>query len=84
MIKEYSFNTGVRPLDFNPPAGMAFKKGFRNSGNGVYVIPFTCEEVPTGFKLEFATDTFIEEEDNLIRREILTGGLNSKYAYFKK
>lgn len=84
MIKEYVFNTGVKPFDHNPPAAMAFMKGFRDSGNGVYVIPFTCEEVPNNFKLEMATDNMIEENENLIRREILSGNLISKYAYFKK
>lgn len=84
LIKEYTFNTGVRPFDHNPPAGMAFIEGFRDSGNGVYVIPFTCEEVPSNFKFSFAANTFYEDSEDLLRREILSGKLLSKYAYFKK
>ena len=84
MTKEYVFNTGVKPFDHNPPASMAFMKGFRDSGNGVYVIPFTCEEVPSEFKFDFATDMLLEEGNSLIRREILSGNILSKYAYFSK
>lgn len=83
-IKEYRFNTGVRPYDYNPPAGMTFMEGFRDSGNGVYVIPFTCEKVPNNFKVSFASDILHEENENLLRREILSGRLLSKYVYFKK
>ncbi len=86
MIKEYQFNTGVKPFDFNPHAGMAFMDGFRDSGNGVYVIPFTCEEVPENYKFLLACDSLdylINQEDYLIR-EILSGKLISKYAYFIK
>ena len=39
-MKRFQFNTGVRPFDHNPPAGMAFMEGFEDSGNGGYVIPF--------------------------------------------
>ena len=82
-IKEYHFNTGVRPFDFNPPAGMAFMEGFKDSGNGVYVIPFECEEVPEGAKHTFSTDTFFEESPGFIRREIVKSiAMKSKYAYF--
>lgn len=83
MLKEYVFNTGVRPFDHNPPAGMAFMPGFRDSGNGVYVIPFECEEVPENFTFQYSTDTFFEESPGFIRREIVEGSaMNSKYAYF--
>lgn len=84
VIKEYIFSTGVRPFDHNPPAGMAFMKGFRDSGNGVYVIPFTCEEVPKDFHFKYASDVLEEETETKIRREILTGAMVSKYAYFLK
>ena len=84
MIKEYTVNTGVKPFNYNLPAGMAFMEGFRDSGNGVYVIPFTCEEVPENFKFDFATDFLHEESEELIRREILSGNILSKYAYFTK
>lgn len=86
MEKEYTFNTGVKPFDFNPPAGMAFIKGFRDSGNGVYVIPFMCEEVPETSKFKFACDTLeYPGNENYIIREIQPGSkLKSKYAYFTK
>lgn len=83
MLKEYVFNTGVRPFDHNPPAAMAFMPGFRDSGNGVYVIPFQCEEVPENAKLQYTTDTFFEETPGFIRREIVESiAIKSKYAYF--
>jgi hypothetical protein len=98
MIKEYTFNTGVKPFSHNPPAGMAFMSGFRDSGNGVYVIPFECEEVPEGFKFAIGCDyddipfdyikSFnqnIKTMDDVIIREILPGSrMLSKYAYFVK
>jgi hypothetical protein len=84
MIKEYTFNTGVKPFSHNPPAGMAFMSGFRDSGNGVYVIPFECEEVPEGFKCVMACDSPDIKGDYIIR-EILPGSrMLSKYAYFVK
>lgn len=86
MIKEYTFNTGVKPFNHNPPAGMAFMKGFRDSGNGVYVIPFQCEEVPKEYKLELCCDDLnYPIQGEYIIREILPGSaLISKYAYFLK
>lgn len=86
MLVEYTFNTGVRPFDHEPPAGMAFMTGFRDSGNGVYVIPFMCEEVPEGYKLEMACDSadYPMQCDHVVR-EIAPGSrMMSKYAYFTK
>lgn len=98
MIKEYTFNTGVKPFNSSPPAGMAFMSGFRDSSNGVYVIPFECEEVPEGYKFVMACDSDnlpfdyikrfnkdITTKDDVIIREILAGSrMKSKYAYFVK
>lgn len=86
MIKEYVFNTGVRPFDFDPPAGMAFMKGFRNSGNGVYGIPFECEEVPNGYIPTICCDTkeYPNTNDNLVREIKLGSALKGKYVYFKQ
>ena len=85
MIKEYWANTGVKPFDYDPPAGMAFLDGFINSGNGVYVIPFTCEEVPENYKFEMACDitNYPNTEDYLVREIVSSTRLKSKYAYFK-
>lgn len=65
---------------------MAFMKGFRDSGNGVYVIPFRCEEVPAQYSAYMACDTpDIHLEQEFVVREILPGSrLLSKYAYFIK
>ncbi len=91
MIKTYQFNTGVRPFDHDPPAGMAFMDGYIDSGNGVYVIPFQCEEVPVGYSFKFSCDNPNMDKEqnpfcysgNIIRRDILPGSaMMSKYAYF--
>jgi hypothetical protein len=86
MIKEYTFNTGVKPFDFTPPAGIAFMKGFRDSGNGVYVIPFKCEEVPKNYKFILACDfkNYPIKGDVIIRKIKGESALKSKYAYFIK
>lgn len=85
-IKRYVVNTGVKPYDFDPPAGMAFMDGFEDSGNGVYVIPFYCEEVPKNYSFIMASD-FPEQpgcEEYLVREIVQSKGLLSKYAFFKK
>lgn len=84
-MKTYHFNTGVRPFDFDPPAGMAFMKGFKDSGNGVYVIPFDCEEVPKGYRPTICCDILdYPNTDDYIIREIEPGSaLKGKYVYFK-
>jgi hypothetical protein len=85
MIKEYTFNTGVKPFDFDPPAGMAFMKGFRDSGNGVYVIPFKCEEVPKEYRPTIGVSIPFPNMKNAILREVLPGSaMLSKYVYFTK
>jgi hypothetical protein len=84
-IKEYTFNTGVRPFDHNPPAGMAFMEGYRDSGNGVYVIPFMCEEVPKEYSLKYCCDNEIPGNEHYLKREIQPGSkIISKYAFFAK
>lgn len=92
MIKTYQFNTGVRPFDFDPPAAMALMNGFVDSGNGVYVIPFRCEEVPDNYKFILACDSMdypkdaspLDGKDYLIRRIRPGSAMQAKYAYFIK
>lgn len=81
-MKTYYCNTGVKPFNHNPPAGMAFMKGFKDSGNGVYVIPFDCEEVPKGAKLMYIADKAMPNDEHLIKREIHNSVMMSKYAFF--
>jgi len=81
-MKEFWFNTGVKPFEHTPPAGMAFMKGFKNSGNGVYVIPFFCKDVPEKAIFKEASDHFKEDTDESICREIFNSVLISKYAHF--
>lgn len=81
-MKKFVFSTGVRPFDHNPPAGMAFMKGFEDSGNGVYVIPFYCENVPDNARFKYASDHFKEDTEDSICREIHNSALISKYAHF--
>lgn len=81
-MRRFQFNTGVRPFDHSPPAGMAFMKGFEDSGNGVYVIPFYCEDVPDNATFKHASDNFEEDTENSICREIHNSALLSKYAHF--
>ena len=84
MQREYYFNIGVKPYDFDPPAAMAFMPGFIDSGNGVYVIPFTCEEVPKGYKPYQADSTYKEDtETTCCRRVIKSIGLKSLFVHFK-
>jgi hypothetical protein len=84
-MKTYYLNTGVRPFDHDPPAGMASMKGFVDSGNGTYIIPFDCEEVPEGAKPFMACDSpDLKKEDNdVIVREMFNSRLLSKYVYFR-
>ena len=81
-MKRFQFNTGVKPFDFDPPAGIAFMEGYENSGNGVYVIPFYCKDVPDNAIFEHTCDKFIEDTDEIICREIHNSALISKYAHF--
>lgn len=82
-MKTFNFNTGVKPFDHNPPADMAFMKGYKDSGNGVYVIPFDCKDVPDGATFAYACDHNIPGDEDLIKREIFNSILISKYAYFR-
>lgn len=81
-MERFQFNTGVKPFNHNPPAGMAYMKGFEDSGNGVYVIPFYCKDVPDNATLKHCCEEFIEDTDEVICREIHNCKLLSKYAYF--
>ena len=81
-MKKFTFNTGVKPFNFNPPAGMAFMKGFEDSGNGVYVIPFYCKDVPDNAIFKYSSDIFEEDTNESICREIFNSVLMSKYAHF--
>ena len=77
-IREFQFNTGVK-LENNR---MGPLKG-RLAPNGVWVIPFECDDVPEGATFEFACDS-LPVREGFIRREIKPGsGLLSKYAYFR-
>ncbi len=85
-LQRFQANTGVRPFDFNPPAGMAFMEGFEDSGNGVYVIPFYCYDVPKGAKFTFAADNpDLGKLSNkkVIVRKIYNSKLTSEFAYFE-
>lgn len=81
-MKRFTFNTGVKPFYFNPPAGMAFMKGFEDSGNGVYVIPFYCNDVPDSASFKYASDHFEKDTETTICREIYNSAIVSKYAHF--
>lgn len=81
-MQRFQFNTGVRPFDYSTPAGMSFMEGFEDSGNGVYVIPFYCENVPENAKFQYACDNDIPGNEHLLKREIHNSVLISKYAYF--
>jgi len=81
-MQKFTFNTGVKPFDHSPPAGMAFMKGFEDSGNGVYVIPFYCKDVPDNATFKHADDYFVEDTTESICREIYDSALISKYAHF--
>lgn len=83
MLQEFTFNTGVKPFDFTPPAGLAFIEGFRDSGNGVYVIPFYCKDVPPGASFKHASDHFEKDTKESLCREIFDSPrIMSKYAHF--
>lgn len=81
-LKKFTFNTGVKPFDYSPPAGMAFMKGYEDSGNGIYVIPFYCKNVPENAIFKYASDKFKEDTKESICREINNSALLSKYAHF--
>lgn len=78
MIREFTFNTGVRVENnrLGPTGG-------RLAPNGVWTIPFTCDDVPDGATFVFASDSAPVDAGH-IRREIQPGsGLLSRYAYFR-
>lgn len=86
QIKEYWFNTGVKPFDFNPPAGMAFMKGFKDSGNGVYIALFTCKEVPLNYEPYIACDedNYMRNETDVVRKVESSVALKSRYVVFRE
>lgn len=81
-MRRFVFNTGVRPFALVPPAAMAFMDGYEDSGNGVYVIPFYCEDVPENAVFKYASNNFEQDTSESICREIYNSALLSKYAHF--
>ena len=80
-MKTFNFDTGVKV--YNNPHG---PNGGKLSTNGVWVIPFDCEDVPEGSTFLYASGTDNLHAGNeawMIRREIHNSGLISKYAYFR-
>lgn len=75
-MNTFYFNTGVKRND-NPHVGV-------DSGNGVMVIPFDCEDVPSNAKFAFASNYPNQKDNdpNFIVREIHNSTLVSKYAFF--
>lgn len=81
-MTRFIFNTGVKPFEFTPPAAMAGMKGFVETGDGVYGIPFYCEDVPKSAILKYCCDQLVTDTDQLICRKIHHSILMSKYAHF--
>lgn len=82
-ICTFHFSTGVKPYS-HVPAVPVGKHEFVD-GNGVKIIRFYCEDVPQGAQFQFASPYPNCKEaayEHWIVREIVDGGLASKYAYF--
>lgn len=82
-LQEFHFSTGVKPYS-HVPAVPVGKHEFVD-GNGVKIIRFYCEDVPQGAQFQFASPYPNCKEaayEHWIVREIVDGGLASKYAYF--
>lgn len=79
-MKTFHFNTGVncRTTEQHVSEGI-------DSGNGVIVIPFDCEDVPERAEFAFACNSpnIKKDDTGFIVREIHNSRLLSKYAYFK-
>ena len=74
-MKTFYFNTGVK-ISVNPHI-----KGGVDSGNGIVVIPFQCDDVPDNAIFLHACDNPNPANERIIVREI-KGELHSKYAHF--
>lgn len=82
-LQEFHFSTGVKPYS-HVPAVPVGKHEFVDD-NGVKIIRFYCEDVPQGAQFQFASPYPNCKEaayEHWIVREIVDGGLASKYAYF--
>ena len=84
MAKQrFYFDTGVTPGSGSPIYGKQVWK------DGTKQIPFTCEDVPDNARFWFACDADNlpeSETPGVVVRKILdsgTGGLLSKFAYFR-
>lgn len=83
MEKEFYFNTGVRCYSFTPPVPCNGEYECMSS-NGVKLIRFYCKDVPEKASFLYACNNpNLATADNIIVREIIRGGLCSKYAYFR-
>lgn len=84
-LQQFRFNTGVKVYSFCPPVPCVGEYQIVD-GNGVKIILFYCTDVPKNATFLFACDnTNLQESkaNNVIVREIIKGGLCSKYAYFR-
>lgn len=82
-MKIFYFNTGVRTYNF-PDFPYDYHKAVGNviSPAGILQIPFECEDVPEGATFEFACDNPDLHHNHYLVREIISGNMLSKYAYF--
>lgn len=83
MLKEFWFNTGVRIWEHTPPVPLCGE--YQIAPNGIKQILFYCEDVPDGAMFLFTCDNPDLPEGKGTKRivkEIVKGGLCSKYAYF--
>lgn len=76
-MRTFYFNTGVKV--HNNPTGPI---GGTLSTNGVWIIPFDCDDVPDNATFVYACDSSTPLTKNTIVRKIHNSGLLSKYAHF--
>lgn len=84
-LQEFRFNTGVKVYNFCPLVPCVGEYQIVDE-NGVKIILFYCTDVPKNATFLFACDNPNLQEskaNNVIVREIIKGGLCSKYAYFR-
>lgn len=84
-LQEFRFNTGVKVYSFCPPVPCVGEYQIVD-GNGIKIILFYCSDVPKNAAFLFACNNPNlpgSKADNVIVREIIKGGLCSKYAYFR-
>lgn len=77
-MKTFRFNTGVKVQ--NNPNGPI---GGILDGNGVWYIPFDCEDVPDNVVFVYACDSENPLTENHIVREMKNTKMISKYAHFR-